>query len=599
MKQVIRISGQEVTIRTAETPEDTDEFREFVRANLRCLAVDTETTGLDIYSDTFQCRLVQFGTPTEAWVIPVELGAVFEGAAIDAINSLQRIIVHNASYDLQVIEQTLGIPMEKLWPKTHDTRIFSHLLDPRGKKEGGTGHSLEELTVEYIDPEVAENVKGLMARLAREYVPRTTKAHIWKLIDLFHPEYQLYAGVDAVLAARLYSILLGEHAKRSTPKSLIDFEHRLAEVCAYIERQGFLLDVDYSQQLSDRLLRDKEVWEDIAFTEYGLENVNSIRDCAEALEVETGVRIKERTASGDRKVDKALLERLISEGNPLAEIISETKRLGKWEKTWVRNFLEGRDSKDRCHAHINTLQARTARMSITGIPAQTLPAGDWMIRRCFVADPGHLIASVDYQTQELRVLAALSGDSVMIQAFQNGMDLHQITADAAGVERKVGKMANFLQVYGGGAGTLATNANIPFPTAKNVLEAFSATYPGVTKYSRELQAQARSDGYVTTPIGRRLPVDDDRVYSALNYMVQSTSRDVTAKALLRLHDAGFTPYVRLPIHDEVLVSIPADKSAWGAAQIGEIMTEKMGPVTIGTDPEVGKRSWGSLYGSDI
>lgn len=237
-------------------------------------------------------------------------------------------------------------------------------------------------------------------------------------------------------------------------------------------------------------------------------------------------------------------------------------------------------------------------MSITGIPAQTLPASDSLVRRCFVAEPGHLICSVDYQAQELRVLAALSGDRTMIQAFEADADLHQITADASQVSRKIGKMANFLTVYGGGPKTLAEQAAIDFPTAKRVLAGFAKTYPGVARYSQKLAAEAARSGYIITPVGRRLPVDSSRNYSALNYMIQSSSRDVTCRALIRLHEAGFTPYLRLPIHDEIVASVPADKAQWGAREIGRLMAEEMGPVLIGTDPEVGGRSWGSLYGAD-
>lgn len=305
-----------------------------------------------------------------------------------------------------------------------------------------------------------------------------------------------------------------------------------------------------------------------------------------------------RTETNKRKVDRELLGRLIEEGNELASIVAEAKKLGKWNKTWVKKFLDARDSDDRCHTFINPLQARTSRMSITGIPAQTLPASDSLVRRCFVAEPGHLIASVDYQTQELRVLAALSGDPTMISAFKTGDDLHQITADASEVTRKVGKMANFLTVYGGGPKTLAEQAHIDFPTARRVLDGFAKTYPGVARYAKKLAAEARRQGYIVTPMGRRLPVDSSRSYSALNYMVQSSSRDVTCRALIRLHEAGFTPYLRLPIHDEIVASIPAEKSHWGAWEISRLMAEQMGPVLIGTDPEIGGRSWGSLYGAD-
>ena len=585
------VAGEPVTINVVEREEDLDGFRDFIRGNLRCLALDSETTGLDVYSDGFRCRLVQFGSPTEAYVIPVEAGARFQEDVRVALHAVQQLVLQNASYDLQVFERTLGTAMEELWPKVVDTKILAHLVDPRPVKEGGTGHSLEDLTRHYLDAEVADNVKGLMNVLRLRH--KTTKQYIWSKVELFDPDYNLYAGMDPILAARLLRKLIPLVPKVSEP--LISYEHKLAEICSYIERQGFLLDEEYSRKLSDRMRLDQEVWEAIAFTEYGVDNVNSTQDCAEALEVETGVRITERTPSGDRKVDKVLLEKLIAEGNKLAEIIAETKRLGKWRTTWVDGFLAGMDAGKRCHAHINPLQARTARMSITGIPAQTLPAGDWMVRRCFLAEDGHRIASVDYQSQELRVLAALSGDLTMIRAFKADADLHQITADASGVDRKIGKMTNVLTVYGGGAGKLAKSAGIDFPTAKRVVDGFAATYPGVTQFSQDLQLQARETGSVITPMGRVLPVDEDRGYAALNYMVQSTSRDVTAKAMLRLHEAGFTPNIRLAIHDEILASVPAEHAEWGAKRIAEIMAEQMGPVSVGTDAEVYGRSWGHGY----
>src|SRR5699024_6480138 len=226
-------------------------------------------------------------------------------------------------------------------------------------------------------------------------------------------------------------------------------------------------------------------------------------------------------------------------------------------------------------AHINTLQARTARMSITGIPAQTLPSSDSMIRSCFIADPGELIGSVDYMAQELRVLAALSQDPVMMKAFAEGADLHQITADASGVERKVGKMANFLTVYGGGPGALASQAHINHGTAKKVLDGFNSTYRGVHRFSQKIAADARASGVVWTATGRRLPVDKDRSYSAVNYLVQSTSRDVTGAALVRLEDEGYGEFLRLVIHDEVVVSVPEKGSEEICKEIGEIMNQEL------------------------
>lgn len=596
------VAGEPVTINVVEAERDLRYFRNFIRENLRFLGLDSETTGLDIYSDSFRCRLVQFGTPTEAWVVPVERGGRFVEDVRLALRGVKGFVLQNASYDLQVFEQTLGIPMEEMWPKVTDTKILAHLVDPRGRMEGGVGHSLEELSGHYIDREVAGEVKTLMATLAREH--KTTKAHIWKKVEFENPRYQLYSGMDPILAARLFQKLRLLVPEVSKP--LVPYEHRLAEICAYIERQGFLLDVDYATELSERLLTEKAEWENEAAV-FGLDNMNSPIQVAEAL-MRHGVKIKGRTPSGQPQVDKKLLEDLASGPErpcfPLARAIIEGKKAGKWEKTWVRKFIDQADSQGRCHAHINPLQARTARMSITGIPAQTLPSKDWMIRRCFLADPGHLIASVDYQAQELRVLAALSGDRTMIQAFKDNEDLHLLTARAAfgdhitaenKAERGYAKVVNFGRVYGGGAKTVAEQTGLDFQTAKKVVDGFDRAYPGVAKLSAKLAREAGNNGYIITPTGRRLPVDPTRAYSALNYLIQSSSRDVTGRALVRLHDAGFTPYVRLPIHDEVLASVPASKAAWGAQEIGRIMAQEMGPVHIGTDPEVGGRSWGSLY----
>ncbi|EHB47652.1 DNA-directed DNA polymerase [Mycolicibacterium rhodesiae JS60] len=587
------VTGDLVTINVVERPEDLDGFGDFIRAHLNCLAVDTETTGLDIYSDSFRCRLVQFGTQDEAWVVPIELGPEFCLAAVDAIDALDKIVMQNASYDLQVIEQVLHLPMEDVWPRILDTQILAKLIDPRPLGKGGFGHKLEELIAKFIDKQQAEDVKGLMVKLAKEH--KTTKAKIWSTIDLFHPEYLKYAGMDAIFTARLCSKLAPLVPEVS--RSLVPYEHKISEICSYIDRRGFKLDVEYAQQLSERWLYEKSVWDAIAFTEYGLENVNSIDQAADALEG-IGVKILGRTESGKRQVNDEMLQKLNDEGNELAAIIQEAKKLGKWRKTWVQKFLDVRDADDRCHTFVNPLQARTSRMSITGIPAQTLPAGDWTVRRCFLADEGHLMASIDYQTQELRVLAALSGDETMIAAFQANADLHQITADASDVERKVGKMANFLTVYGGGPGALSEQAKISVPVAKRVLAGFAKTYPGVAAYGKKLGVKAGRDGYIVNAMGRRLPVDKSRTYSALNYMIQSSSRDVTCRALIRLHEAGFTPYLRLPIHDEVVASLPAERAEWGAQEIGRLMQERMGPVMIGTDPEVGGRSWGSLYVKD-
>lgn len=598
-----KVAGDLVKIHRAETEQDLEQFKDFVRKNLRVLACDSETTGLNIHALGFRIRLVQFGTPHEAWVIPVEYGGMFVEVVVKALRAVDKLIFQNGMYDLQVFDKCLGVKLEELWHKVLDTKLYAMLIDPRATEKGGIGTSLEDLTRYYIDEEVASTVKGSMTSLAKEY--KTTKAKIWEKVDLEDSWYNLYAGMDTILAARLASKLPALVPVSAKP--LISFEHKVAEVCSYYERTGFLLDEDYSLDLSARLLETEEYNRELAYT-FGCENVGSTEQVADVL-LHLGVKLKERTPTGKLKVDKKVIGQIQESGTAKQKefitAVADAKKARKWRTTWVEGFLNNMDENGRCHASINTLQARTGRMSITGIPAQTLPSGDWTIRRCFIADSGESIVSVDYKAQELRVLAALSGDITMIKTFKEGLDLHLLTAQAAwgsqitkdSPERKYAKVVNFGRVYGGGAKTVSEQTGLGFMQAKRVVEAFDASYPGVKAYSDVLARLADTQGYVVTPTGRVLPVDPGRGYAALNYVIQSSSRDVTCRGLLRLHEAGFTPYMRLPIHDEIVGSLPIGVADLGAKRMAKLMSEDMGEVFIDTDAEVYGMSWGHGYGA--
>ncbi|MFC4114135.1 DNA polymerase [Nonomuraea zeae] len=570
-----------------EHEEDLDSFADWVKRN-PVLGYDSESTGLDTFSGD-KLRLAQFGTHRESWVLPAERGEIYRWYAARTLVYAEELICHNATYDLLVADKHLGVPLESTYHKTTDTRILSHLVDPRAAHEGGTGHGLEDLTSAYIDRAVAEEVKGSVREMAKQL--KVTKSAFFAAVDIDHPGFNLYAGMDPVLAS-----LLARQLEKRVPASarrLILYEHDVARVCALMERKGFLVDVPYLEQLHEELLEEQEFYEDQAAT-LGLDNVNAPQQVAAAL-MASGVEITGRTPTGKPRVDKRLLEQLANDGHELAAAVMKAKRASKWRVSYVDAFLDLRDSDNRIHCGIHSLQARTGRMSITRPALQTLPSGEHMIRSAFLADAGEVIGSIDYATMELRVLAALSGDRVMQEAFASGADLHQITADAAGVDRKVGKLSNFQRVYGGGARALAEATGLPLGTCESVGKAFDSTYTGVAAYSKRLQQQARRDGYITTVTGRRLPVDRSRAYSALNYMIQSSSRDVLGRALISMDEAGLTPHLRLPVHDEVVASLPKSQAEEIAAEIAAHMRMELRGVDIATDAELGGRSWGSLY----
>ncbi|MEU5957587.1 DNA polymerase [Streptomyces sp. NPDC047525] len=588
-----RLKGHPVAIHVVESERDLRAFEEFISRH-RILGFDTETTSLEWWAEGFRCRLAQFGTGAETWVIPVELGPAFAEAVRRALRRLEWLVAHNGTFDLHVIEQTLGIAMEELAPKMWDTSLLAHLVDPRAVREKGPGLKLEELTKYYICEKAADEVKGSMKGIAKKH--KTTKDRIWSEVPLFDEDYLLYSGMDPALAYRLFQILYRLVPFLSRERGLIGWEHRLAHVTAKMERTGYLIDVEYAQLRCGELTDEQEKWEGVANT-FGVENPNSSQQLIEVFE-SFGLKLTKRTKpsknhpNGQLAMDDDVLSGL---KHPLADAVIKARRAGKWRKTWFERALNGRGPDNRVHGSINSLQARTSRMSISGsIPAQTFPSGDGYVRHMFLADEGHVSCSIDFGNMELRYLAAFSRDPTMLDAFLNGRDLHQITADAAGVPRKIGKMANFLTVYGGGWAALMEQAGVDEETARAVLNAFAKTYPGVGAFGKRLADEARKTGFVWTATGRRLPVDAGKWFRALNYFIQGGSRDVTARALLKLDEAGFTPYMRLPIHDEIVFSFPKNEAPEMAREAAKIMAFPVQGLLIPADAEIGERSWGSV-----
>jgi DNA polymerase-1 len=592
------IKRQVVKINVVETPWDLDRFIDFVEAN-PVMGFDTETTGLDWWNADrgFRLRLAQFGNARESWVLPVEINPEFGEAVKWALRKASRLIAHNGTFDQHVSEACLGVTLEELAPKMLDTKIICHLVDPRQVKEFGPGLKLEELTKYYIDAALAEEVKGSMTQIAKRY--KVKKEDIWPIVRTFDPEYLLYAGMDPVLAFRLFHLVFPKIPARSLRKGLVGWEHRLAHVTAKMERTGYLVDVPYVKARIAELKAEEEKW--LAVASQWVENVNSDKQLI-AFFLSQGIRLTKKTPKGNLSMDAEVLDSI---DHPLAEAVKKATKAAKWRKTWFEAALKGMDSQGRVHAGINSLQARTARMSITGaIPAQTFPAGDGYVRSSFLAEEGHVSVSIDFGNMELRVMAAASNDPVMMRAFFNDEDLHNITAIAAfgpmepgqkkHPKRSAGKGTNFAIGFGGTWRAVTDGFGVPEEDAKKAVDAFWETYLGVKAYAEKLKDEARRTGYIYTATGRRLPVDKRRLYSALNYYIQSTARDITARAIINLDRAGFTPWVRLPVHDELVFSFPKDRAKELTEKAARIMEFTFKGLLIPADGEIGDRSWGSI-----
>ena len=442
------------------------------------MALDTETTGLRIFARGFQCRLVQFGSETEAWVLRADR---WRSVIQEALRREIRWVCHNAPFDLLVLDATGLASLDVLGPRVFDTYILAHLCDPRTESDGGPGLGLKPLSTIYVDNDAQDTAKGLYEVFRREY--KATKATGWALIDVGHPLYVTYAGLDVVYTARLLrelSILI----RQSGLSDLAQFEHRVQLFTTHQQRRGLRVDVDYTTGLRSSLSTEADDYRSVA-AGYGVDNINSTRQVIAALEG-MGEVWSEKTATGNPAVGKDVLLPMADldrdwkrlhvrdEPNPLADAIIRSKRAMKWSESYVVPFLEDRDEGDRIHPFIKSLAARTARMSVSNPPLQQLPSSDWTIRRCIVADPGQTIVAADYSAVEMRVLAALADVKVMKRLISEGADLHAETArlvygaewdlaDDKAKKRMRGLMkgVGFGKVYGGGPTGLARQTGPP------------------------------------------------------------------------------------------------------------------------------------------
>jgi DNA polymerase I len=595
-----KVATDPVTVNVVEGADDLGSFRTWLTLPRTALGLDVETTGLNIYGgDTL--RLVQFGDADAAYILNPNVPA-HAAAVAEAIATAPRLVLHNAPFDLLVLDHAGLLVLEDVWPRVFDTRTMSHLLDPRGKHEGGTGHGLKALAEHHVGDGAADYEVALKAKFRKLKLTVETG---WAGVPLDDEDYLRYSGMDPILTVRLFNII-GYSVVGSGLSELFSFEKEVGLVTAKMQRKGIRMDPAYAHEL-DAYLTNEEADGIRDAAAYGIDNVNSTSQVAEVLTA-LGANLVEKTETGNPKVDKAVLEALVSNDGPAAPAaaaVLRAKRAGKFRTTYVDGCMALRDAHDRVHPFINPLQARTARMSISDPPLQQLPSGDWRIRRLFVPSDGMAIISVDYSQVEMRVLAALSGDRNMTEAILSGEDLHSSAAklmfgdDFTDKQRKLAKVAGFAKVYGGGAAVIARQTGVDLETAKHATSRYDRAFPGIKRYGRRLQDRAEHGARsVVTPSGRRLPLDRDRLYAATNYVVQSTARDVMAQALVKLDDAGLSDYLLLPIHDEVLAEAPAADAADIARSISEAMELDFMGIPLTTDTDVATGSWGTLYGAD-
>lgn len=528
--------------------------------------MDTETTGLDPHKD--QLRTIQVGDQRQGYVIPAQI----------ALANPDWVYQHewwffNAPFDLAFLARA-GVDTKRLhW---RDARILAHLADSRGPKDGGPGHSFAA-TLETL---------GLSGKFSedKQLVKEAAKAsgvpvgEFFAKVPIDNELFVRYATNDVVALAHMVP-MLKQRVEELGMSHLVDWEHEIMEACTYMSRVGLLVD---DAAVSKKREEQRKIYQDAVqeAQQWGVSSLGS--PLVPEIIAADGVKLP-KTPTGKPSV-KGLEEGI----HPLGDIVLRGKHAQKLDSTYLSKLC------GVVRPRITTLAAVTARMSVSEPPLQQLPSGDSYIRDCIIARPGHSLVSIDYSSQELRMLAVYCGAGALQRQLSSGADLHQITADSAGVSRSVGKMANFLAVYGGGPAALASQAGISYPKAKRVIDALGKQWPEYKLFSEAAQAAAKRRGHVVTKTGRRIPLQTQH-YRAVNYLVQSAARDVTAAAIVRVWRSKWGQYMRLPIHDEVLYEVPTNLVEQFKQEVPQMMETTIEGVHFPVDVDIHGDRWGNSY----
>ena len=395
-----------------------------------------------------------------------------------------------------------------------------------------------------------------------------------------------------------------------------EIELPLARVLGDMEREGFLVDADALRALGEEFRAHIALLTDEIAALMGARiNLNSPKQLGEMLFDKMGLPAPKKTQRG-YSTSAEVLENLAAEHEVCAKIL-EYRRYQKLESTYIDSLLNLQDAAGRIHSRFDQVATATGRISSAEPNLQNIPVRTELgrqIRRAFIARPGCVLVDADYSQIELRVLAHMSGDETMIEAFREGQDIHARTAaEVYGVPleqvthemRSASKAVNFGIVYGISDFTLAKNISVSRKEAKEFIERYFERYPGVKRYMDAAVAEGREKGYVTTLMGRRryLPELASANFNlrsfgercAMNSPIQGTAADIIKLAMIRVADAlrkgGYKARLILQVHDELIVEAPEDEQERVRALLKDCMEGVAAlAVPLKTDISVG-RDW--------
>ncbi|MBI3756547.1 MAG: DNA polymerase I [Deltaproteobacteria bacterium] len=584
-----------------ETVHSPSQLKHVVKAiqGAKTFCFDTETTSLD----TLEAELVGVSLAIEdgkAWYLPVghrSEDAVPQLALKEVVTALHTLLEdpslsmlgQNVKYDIMVLDKY------GLWPRNlaGDTMLASYLLNPSRR------HNLTDLAREHLQYRMLEYdtvTEGGKKNFAEVSVADATR----------------YSGEDADITLRLAHLLFPQVQAEGMGQLFTEVEVPLAAVLARMELTGIRIDLDLlavlSQEFGQRRQElEKEIYE-LAGETF---NIGSPQQLQTILFEKLGLPRGKKTKTGS-STDSSVLEAL-AEKYPLPAKILDYRGFSKLQNTYVDTLPKLIHAKTgRIHTSFNQTVTATGRLSSSNPNLQNIPVRSEegrRIRAAFVPEPGYVMLSADYSQIELRLLAHLSQDPVLIESFQKGQDVHARTASelfatplhaVSNDQRREAKTINFGIIYGMGAQRLARSLSIPFKTAQDYITQYFARYAGIKTYMDSVLVEARTRGYVTTLLGRRRYVPDLQSKNmqlaaaaermAVNTPIQGTAADLIKMAMVaidkRLTQDRVPARMLLQVHDELLFEVQGDNVEQVKQCVRELMESVM-PLRVPLKVDIG------------
>ena len=555
---------------TTVVPVETEEqartlLEEWRRADHVALYAAADLTAISVHWDTGEST----AQTAELWSGGYQgnwnalLGALLSGDI--------RKISHNVK-DLMRALLDGGLPAEGF---VFDTALAAYLLDATAG-----GYDLPRLFVSYFNQELEKP-----AHLEPDaFSPLGDRAAAWASLHSYG------AAIEA-----LYGVLLPRLREQGMEKLYFDVELPLCRVLADMERSGFLVDgralARFGADLSDTIRQLEERIYAAAGQQF---NINSPKQLGKVLFEDLGLPHGKKTKTG-WSTNADVLEKL--KDQPLVADVLTYRQYAKLKSTYADGLLKVIDPDGRIRTSFQMTVTATGRLSSTEPNLQNIPTRTDLgskMREMFVAAPGHVLVDADYSQIELRLLAHISGDEAMQQAFLSGEDFHTVTAarvfhvpqdQVTHQMRSRAKAVNFGIVYGISAFSLSQDIGVTVAEAKEYMERYFATYTGVRQYMEQVVSQARERGYVETLWHRRRALPElkssnfnmrsfgERV--ALNMPIQGTAADIIKLAMVRVHRRlaaeGLEARLIMQVHDELIVECPEAE----ASRVEQLLQQEM------------------------